>query len=195
MFGSTSIRHLSPSEEFYAKSESFISLTVTLRGPVDVGAMAEAFETLLRVHPAHAGYLERGADGRHQIIVETDGHGDLRGSESELVSALGNLVSNAVRYTPAGGTIRIQWHASPRGAEFAVEDSGIGIAPEHLPRLTERFYRVDRGRSRDSGGTGLGLAIVKHSLNRHQAQLEIKSVLGQGSRFIARFPGNRVAGV
>jgi two-component system phosphate regulon sensor histidine kinase PhoR len=135
------------------------------------------------------------SDGRHQIIVETDGHGDLRGSESELVSALGNLVSNAVRYTPAGGTIRIQWHASPRGAEFAVEDSGIGIAPEHLPRLTERFYRVDRGRSRDSGGTGLGLAIVKHSLNRHQAQLEIKSVLGQGSRFIARFPGNRVAGV
>jgi two-component system phosphate regulon sensor histidine kinase PhoR len=135
------------------------------------------------------------SDGRHQIVVETDGHGDLRGAESELVSALGNLVSNAVRYTPAGGTIRIQWHASPRGAEFAVEDSGIGIAPEHLPRLTERFYRVDRGRSRDSGGTGLGLAIVKHSLNRHQAQLEIKSVLGQGSRFIARFPGNRVAGV
>jgi two-component system phosphate regulon sensor histidine kinase PhoR len=135
------------------------------------------------------------SDGRHQIIVETDGHGDLRGSESELVSALGNLVSNAVRYTPAGGTIRIQWHASPRGAEFAVEDSGIGIAPEHLPRLTERFYRVDRGRSRDSGGTGLGLAIVKHSLNRHQAQLEIKSVLGQGSRFAATFPGSRVAGL
>jgi two-component system phosphate regulon sensor histidine kinase PhoR len=133
--------------------------------------------------------------GRHAIVVESDDHGDLRGSEPELVSALGNLVTNAVRYTPAGGTVRICWHASQRGAEFAVEDTGIGIAPEHIPRLTERFYRVDRGRSRDSGGTGLGLAIVKHSLNRHQAQLDITSTPGQGSRFAARFPASRVAGV
>jgi len=132
--------------------------------------------------------------GRHNIVVETDGMGDLRGSEPELVSAFGNLISNAVRYTPAGGTIRISWHASAQGAEFAVQDTGIGIDPKHLPRLTERFYRIDRGRSRDAGGTGLGLAIVKHSLNRHQAQLEIRSVLGQGSRFAARFPASRVVG-
>ena len=133
--------------------------------------------------------------GRHNIVVETDGMGDLRGSEPELVSAFGNLISNAVRYTPAGGTIRISWHASTQGAEFAVQDTGIGIDAKLIPRLTERFYRVDRGRSRDAGGTGLGLAIVKHSLNRHQAQLEIRSVLGQGSRFAARFPASRVVGV
>jgi two-component system phosphate regulon sensor histidine kinase PhoR len=132
--------------------------------------------------------------GRHTVVVESDGHGDLRGSEPELVSAFGNLVANAVRYTPAGGSIRISWTASPQGAEFAVQDSGIGIEAKHIPRLTERFYRVDRGRSRDVGGTGLGLAIVKHSLNRHQAQLEIKSTPGVGSRFAAKFPANRVAG-
>ncbi|MBS1132060.1 MAG: sensor signal transduction histidine kinase [Proteobacteria bacterium] len=133
--------------------------------------------------------------GRHTIIVETDGQGDLRGSEPELISAFGNLVANAVRYTPAGGTIRISWHATPQGAEFAVQDTGIGIDPKHIPRLTERFYRVDRGRSRDAGGTGLGLAIVKHSLNRHQAQLEVKSTPGTGSRFAAKFPASRVAGL
>ena len=133
--------------------------------------------------------------GRHTVVVETDGQGDLRGSEPELVSAFANLVSNAVRYTPPGGTIRISWRAGPQGAEFAVQDSGIGIDPKHIPRLTERFYRVDRGRSRDAGGTGLGLAIVKHSLNRHQAQLDIKSTPGLGSRFAARFPASRVAGI
>lgn len=133
--------------------------------------------------------------GRHNIVVETDGQGDLRGSEPELVSAFANLVSNAVRYTPPGGTIRISWRASPQGAEFAVQDTGIGIDPKHIPRLTERFYRVDRGRSRDAGGTGLGLAIVKHSLSRHQAQLDIKSTPGLGSRFAARFPASRVAGI
>ena len=133
--------------------------------------------------------------GKHVIVVDSDGHGDLRGSEAELTSAFGNLVANAVRYTPAGGTVRLSWKATPQGGEFAVEDSGIGIDAKHLPRLTERFYRVDRGRSRDAGGTGLGLAIVKHSLNRHQAQLEITSTPGVGSRFAARFPAARVAGV
>ena len=130
--------------------------------------------------------------GRHTIVADADGLCDLRGSEPELVSAFGNLVANAVRYTPAGGTVRIKWKAMPQGAEFAVEDTGIGIEAKHIPRLTERFYRVDRGRSRDVGGTGLGLAIVKHSLNRHQAQLEIKSTPGVGSRFAAKFPANRV---
>ncbi len=131
--------------------------------------------------------------GKHQIVVDSDGRGDLRGSAAELTSAFGNLVGNAVRYTPAGGTVRLVWKASPQGAEFAVEDTGIGIDPKHIPRLTERFYRVDRGRSRDAGGTGLGLAIVKHSLNRHQAQLDITSTPGKGSRFAARFPASRVA--
>ena len=136
--------------------------------------------------------------GRHQLVVENDGQGDLYGAAAELAGAFGNLVANAVRYTPAGGTIRISWHADAQGAEgaeFAVHDTGIGIDPQHLPRLTERFYRIDRGRSRDAGGTGLGLAIVKHSLSRHQALLEIKSTPGQGSRFAARFPASRVAGV
>ncbi|MFZ1243433.1 MAG: phosphate regulon sensor histidine kinase PhoR [Azonexus sp.] len=143
--------------------------------------------------------LQRDAEalsgGRHQIVVETDGKGDLRGSEPELVSAFGNLVSNAVRYTPEGGTIRIGWKAGKQGGEFSVQDTGIGIEASHIPRLTERFYRVDRGRSRDAGGTGLGLAIVKHSLNRHQGQLDISSTPGVGSRFAAKFPANRVAGV
>jgi two-component system, OmpR family, phosphate regulon sensor histidine kinase PhoR len=133
--------------------------------------------------------------GRHQIVLETEGQGDLRGSESELVSALANLMSNAVRYTPSGGCITLSWKVSPQGAEFAVQDTGIGIEPQHIPRLTERFYRVDRGRSRDAGGTGLGLAIVKHSLNRHQATLEITSTPGKGSRFAASFPASRVSDI
>jgi two-component system, OmpR family, phosphate regulon sensor histidine kinase PhoR len=133
--------------------------------------------------------------GRHKIVLETDGQGDLCGSESELVSALANLVSNAVRYTPSGGTVTLTWKVSPQGAEFAVQDTGIGIDPQHIPRLTERFYRVDRGRSRDAGGTGLGLAIVKHSLSRHQATLDITSTPGKGSRFAAVFPASRVCDV
>lgn len=135
------------------------------------------------------------SSGRHQIVLDSDGCGDLRGAEGELVGAFANLVANAVRYTPEGGTVRISWRADASGGEFAVEDSGIGIEPQHIPRLTERFYRVDRGRSRDVGGTGLGLAIVKHALSRHQARLEIRSQLGQGSRFAAVFPPSRICGV
>jgi two-component system phosphate regulon sensor histidine kinase PhoR len=130
--------------------------------------------------------------GRHRIVLdETPGY-DLLGAEAELASAFGNLASNAVRYTPAGGEVRLSWRAGPSGAVFTVEDTGIGIQREHIPRLTERFYRVDRGRSRETGGTGLGLAIVKHTLARHQATLEIESEPGKGSRFIARFPARRV---
>ena len=130
--------------------------------------------------------------GRHHIAVDAPAGLDLVGSEKELASAFGNLVSNAVRYTPQDGTIHIRWHAAGDGARFAVEDTGIGIAPEHLPRLAERFYRVDRGRSRESGGTGLGLAIVKHALMRHGGVLEIESTPGEGSRFAARFSGARL---
>ena len=129
--------------------------------------------------------------GRHAISVDGAPACDLLGAESELVSAFGNLVSNAVRYTPAGGAVKLVWRDGPDGASFSVEDTGPGIAAEHIPRLTERFYRVDRSRSRETGGTGLGLAIVKHALARHQATLEIESELGKGSRFTARFPPQR----
>ncbi len=130
--------------------------------------------------------------GRHRITLDAQGDFDLLGVESEIAGALSNLVTNAIRYTPAGGEIRLLWRASKEGASFAVEDTGIGIEPEYIPRLTERFYRVDRGRSRDSGGTGLGLAIVKHALLRHQASLDIESEPGKGSRFTARFPERRI---
>ena len=130
--------------------------------------------------------------GKHRIVLDAEPGFDLFGSENEIASAFANLVTNAVRYTPDGGEVRISWHANADEAEFAVTDSGIGIAPEHIPRLTERFYRVDRGRSRATGGTGLGLAIVKHILNRHQATLVIKSEVGKGSCFAARFSARRV---
>jgi two-component system phosphate regulon sensor histidine kinase PhoR len=132
------------------------------------------------------------SNGRHRIEVEGEEGIDLVGSEKEISSAFGNLVSNAIRYTPESGTVRLRWHRTDEGAAFDVEDTGIGIAPEHIPRLTERFYRIDRGRSRESGGTGLGLAIVKHALSRHGAALDIASRPGQGSRFRAKFAGPRV---
>ena len=131
--------------------------------------------------------------GRHHLVVEADDPNDLLGSESELTSAFSNLVSNAIRYTPVGGCITIRWETNAHGGVFSVQDTGIGVDAQHIPRLTERFYRVDRGRSREAGGTGLGLAIVKHALNRHQAQLEITSTPGAGSCFSARFPASRIA--
>jgi two-component system phosphate regulon sensor histidine kinase PhoR len=132
--------------------------------------------------------------GKHKIQVLMDASSDLLGIESELASAFGNLVSNAIRYTPAGGTVTLAWREGADGARFSVEDTGIGIEPEHIPRLTERFYRVDRSRSRETGGTGLGLAIAKRALARHEATLEIQSEPGKGSRFAARFPARRLAG-
>jgi two-component system phosphate regulon sensor histidine kinase PhoR len=130
--------------------------------------------------------------GRHHVTLDAMEGFDIAGAESEIASAFGNLASNAVRYTPEGGTVRLIWRASDGGAEFTVEDTGVGIEPQHIARLTERFYRVDRGRSRETGGTGLGLAIVKHALMRHQATLDIQSEPGKGSRFTARFPAPRV---
>jgi two-component system phosphate regulon sensor histidine kinase PhoR len=128
--------------------------------------------------------------------VDATGHAwawELAGSDTELHSALGNLVSNAVRYTPSPGVIRISWRVREDGAgEFEVVDSGPGIAREHLSRLTERFYRVDGGRSREAGGTGLGLAIVKHVMQRHGGEVRIESELGQGSRFRLVFPSARL---
>jgi two-component system, OmpR family, phosphate regulon sensor histidine kinase PhoR len=130
--------------------------------------------------------------GRHHIKLNLATDTQLTGSEDELRSAFSNLVSNAIRYTPDGGEINLTWTLQDGQGLFFVQDRGIGIEPEHIPRLTERFYRVDSSRSRETGGTGLGLAIVKHVLNRHQARLEIVSVVGKGSRFNVWFPEKRL---
>jgi two-component system phosphate regulon sensor histidine kinase PhoR len=131
--------------------------------------------------------------GQHEIVLDVGDAATLHGSRDELASAFGNLVSNAVRYTSAGGAITLRWQIDPNGTGvFSVTDTGIGVAAEYLPRLTERFYRIDRSRSRATGGTGLGLAIVKHVLLRHQAELEIQSERGKGSTFAVRLPARRV---
>ncbi|MCW8807623.1 MAG: phosphate regulon sensor histidine kinase PhoR [Rhodanobacter sp.] len=132
------------------------------------------------------------SQGRHQITLEAGTHADLLGSPKDLHSALSNLVSNAVRYTPAGGSITIRWRQTSDGAVYSVTDTGFGIPASHLSRLTERFYRVSSSRSRDSGGTGLGLSIVKHVLSLHQAQLQIDSTPGVGSTFACHFGSTRV---
>jgi two-component system, OmpR family, phosphate regulon sensor histidine kinase PhoR len=125
--------------------------------------------------------------GKHTISLTIDSP-NINGNTEELRSAFSNLISNAVRYTPEHGTIDVTWKDTEAGPQFMVRDSGIGIQPEHIARLTERFYRVDKSRSRETQGTGLGLAIVKHVLLRHNASLIIESALGQGSTFIAQFP-------
>ena len=130
--------------------------------------------------------------GPRDVAVEIGEPVWILGAESELYSAISNLVFNAMRYTPDSGRVLIRWMASGEGATLSVSDTGVGIAPEHLPRLTERFYRVDRSRNRDSGGTGLGLAIVKHVLQRHDAELGVESEPGKGSTFTCRFPAERV---
>ncbi len=133
------------------------------------------------------------SQGQHEVKLDIGDAATAYGSRDELASAFGNLVSNAIRYTPAGGTITLGWCIEAEGAGvFAVTDTGIGIGAEHLPRLTERFYRVDRSRSRATGGTGLGLAIVKHVLLRHQAELVVTSEHGNGSTFSVRLPARRV---
>jgi two-component system phosphate regulon sensor histidine kinase PhoR len=129
----------------------------------------------------------------HQLRYVVESDIEIAGAVSELQSAFANLVGNAVRYTQPGGSISVNFSTMLDGrAVFVVEDTGPGIAPEHLSRLTERFYRVDRSRSRETGGTGLGLAIVKHVAQRHGADLEIASVLGQGATFSITFPAHRV---
>lgn len=130
-------------------------------------------------------------EAKHIIELEVDPKLQLRGIRSELQSVFANLIINAVKYTPENGEITIHWYADKGAACFAVRDAGIGIAAEHLPRLTERFYRVDKARSRASGGTGLGLAIVKHVLLRHDAELMVQSEEGVGSEFTCVFPAKR----
>ncbi len=154
--------------------------------PEEHVAMASMLASLRREAEALSG-------GRHRVQVEDLAQVDLRGASKELHSAFGNLVSNAVRYTPDGGDISIRLSRdSDGGAVLSVRDSGYGIPAAHLPRLTERFYRVSTSRSRESGGTGLGLAIVKHVLGLHEAQLRIDSEVGIGSTFSCRFGAERV---
>ena len=135
------------------------------------------------------------SQGRHTVTVQADAGLDLLGSPKDLHSALSNLVSNAVRYTPAGGSIAIRWRRSDDGATYSVSDTGYGIPASHLARLTERFYRVSSSRSRGTGGTGLGLSIVKHVLNLHQARLSIESEPGRGSTFACHFGPERLLSV
>jgi len=145
--------------------------------PVDVRKLMEQVQRDARALSA----------GKHEITLEVNGP-DIKGSYEELHSAFGNLASNAVRYTPAGGKIHLVWRENEDGVKFMVEDTGIGISPEHISRLTERFYRVDKSRSRETQGTGLGLAIVKHVLLRHGGTLKISSEPGQGSAFVVCLP-------
>ncbi|MBX3640131.1 MAG: phosphate regulon sensor histidine kinase PhoR [Nitrosomonas sp.] len=130
--------------------------------------------------------------GKHTIHLSINSDDLILGSREELRSAMGNLIINAIRYTPEGGEIDICWEVNNGKGMFYVRDTGVGIEPQHIPRLTERFYRVDNSRSRETGGTGLGLAIVKHVLNRHQARLKITSEVGKGSEFCIQFPGKRL---
>ncbi|WP_410524910.1 phosphate regulon sensor histidine kinase PhoR [Pseudomonas sp. DTU_2021_1001937_2_SI_NGA_ILE_001] len=152
--------------------------------PVPVGALLQTI-----ANDAQA----LSADKAHNILLSIDSDMGLKGSETELRSAFSNLIFNAVKYTPAGGEIRIRWWTDTRGAHLSVQDSGIGIEAKHLPRLTERFYRVDTSRASNTGGTGLGLAIVKHVLLRHRGTLEINSVLGKGSVFVCHFSAVQMA--
>ncbi len=134
---------------------------------------------------------EQLSNGRHDIRIEADAELGLLGIDTELHSAFINLITNAIRYSPNGGQIWVRWYKTARGPCFEVQDEGVGIAPEHLTRITERFYRVDFGGARVRGGTGLGLAIVKHVLKRHDSALQVQSEPGAGSRFYTIFPAQR----
>ncbi len=131
-------------------------------------------------------------DYGHTLNLDIDSHCDLIGSDVELASAFSNLITNAIKYTPKGGIITISWRDEHDHGCFSVQDNGIGIDPKHLPRLTERFYRVDSARSRETGGTGLGLAIVKHVLMQHGAHLEVESQENEGATFKVIFPKKRL---
>jgi two-component system, OmpR family, phosphate regulon sensor histidine kinase PhoR len=151
--------------------------------PIDVAALLALLRKDVLVRPAHP----------RDVRVRLDSSAELIGDEPEIHSAFSNLVDNAAKYTPADGSIEMRWWTDEEGGHFSVSDTGMGIDAEHIPRLTERFYRVDPGRSRSTGGSGLGLAIVNHVLQRHGATLDIESTLGAGSTFTCHFPIERVA--
>jgi len=151
--------------------------------PIDVAALLALLRKDVLARPVHP----------QQVRVRIESAAQLIGDEPEIHSAFSNLVDNAAKYTPPEGSIEMRWWTDEDGGHFAVTDTGFGIPPEHIPRLTERFYRVDAGRSRATGGSGLGLAIVKHVLQRHGASLEVDSTLGEGSTFTCHFPHERLA--
>lgn len=151
--------------------------------PIDVAALLALLRKDVLARPLHP----------REVRVRTESSMQLLGEEPEIHSAFSNLVDNAAKYTPPDGSIEMHWWTDEDGAHFSVTDTGFGIPAEHIPRLTERFYRVDPGRSRATGGSGLGLAIVKHVLQRHGASLEVQSTLGEGSSFICHFPHERIA--
>lgn len=187
----TRMAHLKLMTEQGQRMQNLIDdmLTLTRLESIDYPLRTE----VLRVRPLLERIAEEGralSAGKHEIVLTIDGP-DLKGNAEELRSAFTNLVTNAVRYTPEGGRIILRWQSDEQGAHFAVQDTGIGISPEHISRLTERFYRVDKSRSRETQGTGLGLAIVRHVLLRHHATLEIASVPDHGSTFTAHFPSTQ----
>ena len=151
--------------------------------PLDMAALMAVLRKDVLARPVHP----------REVRVQVDSDAALMGKESEIHSALANLVDNAAKYTPPEGSVHMRWWVDADGGHFCVTDTGIGIPSEHIPRLTERFYRVDPGRSRSTGGSGLGLAIVKHVLQRHEAELEIQSTPGKGSTFTCHFPPQRVS--
>ena len=162
-------------------------------GAVDWVSLPTLMRQIEQEGRALSAVLSASTGALHKIVFESLLEGEIAGAANELLSAMGNLVSNAIRYTPGGGEIHVRTRLLPDDrVEFSVRDTGQGIAPEHIPRLTERFYRVDRSRSRDTGGTGLGLAIVKHVVQRHGAELKIDSIPGKGSIFTINFPASRV---
>jgi two-component system phosphate regulon sensor histidine kinase PhoR len=162
-------------------------------GASDWMSMTGLMRQLEQEARALSAVLNPSSDRLHHLVFDSALEVDIAGSPNELLSAMSNLVSNAIRYTPSGGEVHVRALLLPDArVEFSVSDTGPGIAPEHIPRLTERFYRVDRSRSRDTGGTGLGLAIVKHVVQRHGAELNIESTPGKGSIFTIIFPANRV---
>ena len=150
--------------------------------PIDVSAMASMLRKDVLARPAHPRQVE--------VVIESAAQ--LIGEEAMVQSAFSNLVDNAAKYTPPEGSMQIRWWTDEEGGHFSVRDTGPGFSAEHIPRLTERFYRVDPGRSRETGGSGLGLAIVKHALHRHGGRLEIESIEGRGSTFTCHFPRERV---
>ncbi|HTW37010.1 MAG TPA: phosphate regulon sensor histidine kinase PhoR [Steroidobacteraceae bacterium] len=158
----------------------------------DEGGQGEPIDVAALLATLRKDVLAR-AERPREIRVRLDSDACLLGNESEIHSAFFNLVDNAAKYTPADGSIEMRWWVDDAGGHFTVTDTGIGIQPEHIPRLTERFYRVDPARSRTTGGSGLGLAIVKHVLQRHGATLEVASTPGKGSIFGCLFPPQRIA--
>jgi len=192
-------RYLSLMSQQSHRMETLVNDLLTLSRLEGSAAPPGSQWTRIRALLAQCEDEGRGLSGRlapqlgHRLSFVVDADSEISGAATELQSAMSNLLSNAIRYTPGGGEVSVTWRLLPDGrGEYAVRDTGPGIAAEHIPRLTERFYRIDRSRSRETGGTGLGLAIVKHIAQRHGAELRIESTVGKGSRFALVFPATRV---